>query len=128
MAYEVNEIHIQHHDKKTYYSLRIKKSKTDQLALGRLCPIRYETYQALTTWLDQAKFKKGFLLRGIWGGNQVKQSLTREQVKRFIKRFGRQADLPPETIKTMRGHSLRVGCCLRFTSMWGKYGDDHASR
>ena len=128
MAYEVNEIHIQHHDKKTYYSLRIKKSKTDQLALGRLCPIRYETYQALTTWLDQAKFKKGFLLRGIWGGNQVKQSLTREQVKRFIKRFGRQADLPPETIKTMRGHSLRVGCYLRFTSMWGKYGDDHASR
>ena len=109
VAYEVNDIRVQHHDKKTYYSLRIKKSKTDQLALGRACPIRFETYQALTKWLDEAKIKEGFLLRGILGKGQVQQSLTREQVNRIIKRLGRQPGLPPETIRTMSGHSLRVG-------------------
>ena len=65
VAYEVNDIYIQHHNKKTYYTLRIKKCEADQLALGRACPIRHETYQALIKWLDKSKIKEGFLLRGI---------------------------------------------------------------
>ena len=109
VAYEVNDIRIQHHDQKTYYSLRIKKSKTDQLALGRACPIRHETYQALIKWLDEASIKEGFLLRGIRGESHILDSLSREQVNRIIKRLGRKAGLPPETIRTMSGHSLRVG-------------------
>ena len=109
VAYEVNDLLIKHHDKKTYYSLRIKKSKTDQLALGRACPIRHETYQALIKWLDEASIKEGFLLRGIRGESHILDSLSREQVNRIIKKLGREAGFSPETIKTMSGHSLRVG-------------------
>ena len=109
VAYEVNDILIKHHDKKTYYSLRIKKSKTDQLALGRVCPIRFETYQALNKWLNQANIKEGFLLRGIQGKSHILDSLSREQVNRIIKKLGREAGFPAETVKTMSGHSLRVG-------------------
>ncbi len=109
VAYEVNDILIKHHDKKTYYSLRIKKSKTDQLALGRVCPIRFETYQALNKWLNQANIKEGFLLRGIQGKSHILDSLSREQVNRIMKKLGREAGFPAETVKTMSGHSLRVG-------------------
>jgi hypothetical protein len=42
VAYEVNDLRILNHDKNTYFSLRIKKSKTDQLALGRVSPILHK--------------------------------------------------------------------------------------
>ena len=109
VAYEVNDLLIKHHSQKTYYSLRIKKSKTDQLTLGRVCPIRFETYQVLNKWLNQANIKEGFLLRGIQGKSQILHSLSREQVNRVIKKLGREAGFPAETVKTMSGHSLRVG-------------------
>jgi hypothetical protein len=108
VAYEVNDLLIKHHSQKTYYSLRIKKSKTDQLALGRVCPIRFETYQVLNKWLDQANIKEGFLLRGIQGKSHILHSLSREQVNRIMKKLGRDAGFPAETIKTMSGHSLRI--------------------
>jgi integrase len=109
VAYEVNDLLIKHHSQKTYYSLRIKKSKTDQLALGRICPIRFETYQFLNKWLNQANIKEGFLLRGIRGKSHILDSLSREQVNRIMKKLGREAGFPAETVKTMSGHSLRVG-------------------
>lgn len=109
VAYEVNDLLIKHHSQKTYYSLRIKKSKTDQLALGGVCPIRFKTYQVLNKWLDPTHIKEGGLLRGIRGKNHILHSLSWKQINRMMKKRGREVGFPEETIKTMSKHSLRVG-------------------
>ncbi len=91
------------------YSILLRRSKTDQVGSGHWVHLSHETSAAITTWLDSAQIKTGYLLRGIQIGGKVCQGLGASQVSRIFKGLAQQAKLDPHIVNAISGHSMRVG-------------------
>ena len=89
--------------------IRLRKSKTDQEAIGKLiCPTA-KTQEAIKKWIDCSKVEKGFLFRGIRNNGCITQGINPGQINRIYKRLATRANLSIEQIKNISGHSVRVG-------------------
>ena len=92
--------------------LRIRRSKTDQVAHGREVAIprvrrRHCPCRCLSTWLAAAGIEDGPVFRPINRYEQVlPQRLSAQSVALVIKRLAAQAGLDPAVLS---GHSLRAG-------------------
>jgi integrase len=98
---ELNENHL--------LSVRLRKSKTDQTGSGYWIHLGKEASKAVLNWLDAAKLKDGFIVRGIDPMGSVNEQLGVGQVGRIFKRLARCAQLNDEAVKGISGHSMRVG-------------------
>lgn len=100
---------IQYDEYNSPIKIKIRKSKTDQEGIGRLISLDSPTQKAIKTWINQAKIKKGFLFRGIRNNGEILECLGAGQINRIYKKIATKAHLPKEQIKTISGHSFRVG-------------------
>ena len=90
-------------------SILLRKSKTDQDAQGKWLNISQQTYNEITTWINSANIRHGYIIRGIRKGNLVTEHLEPGQISRILKRLCKKAGLTQEQIKNISGHSMRVG-------------------
>lgn len=89
--------------------IRLRKSKTDQEAVGKIIKPALKTQEAIKTWVEFSKIGDGFLFRGIKNNGEVLKGINPGQINRIYKRLAAAAKMPPEQIKKISGHSIRVG-------------------
>lgn len=87
----------------------LRKSKTDQMGTGHWIHLANETTNAIEEWLTAAGIKEGFLLRGVNAHGVVTESLCDSRVGRIYKRLGLLVGLDEKVVKSISGHSMRVG-------------------
>ena len=90
-------------------SILLRKSKTDQIGSGHWIHLTEETTAAITSWLRSSEIKDGYLLRGINLGNNICPELGASQVSRIFKSLAQKANLEPDLVTAISGHSMRVG-------------------
>lgn len=86
----------------------LRRSKTDQEAIGRLIRINTKTQQAIKYWIDCSKINDGFLFRGIKNNGYKSENLSPGQINRIYKRMALAANIPIDQIKNISGHSIRA--------------------
>ena len=90
-------------------TILLRRCKTDQVGSGHWLHLSQETSTAITTWLDSAQIKTGYLLRGIRIDSKVCPELGGSQVSRIFKGLAEKANLDPHIVNAISGHSMRVG-------------------
>jgi len=89
--------------------IRLRRSKTDQEATGRVIRITLKTQIAIKEWVDGANIHEGFLFRAISNSGHISNCLSPGQINRIYKKMAVVAKIPAEEVKAISGHSLRVG-------------------
>jgi site-specific recombinase XerD len=90
-------------------SVLLRRSKTDQEGTGKWLHFSERTSLSLQDWVASAPITEGLILRGVMGRGKLTGQLGDGQISRIYKRLARRAGLSELTIKTISGHSLRVG-------------------
>jgi integrase len=90
-------------------SILLRRSKTDQNAIGRRLHLNERVQKALQEWLERLRDDKGPLFRGVDRGQKITKALGAGQINRIYKRLAIRANLDEELIKKISGHSMRVG-------------------
>lgn len=98
-------------------SILLRRSKTDQAGTGRWIHLGHEATIAIEDWLEAAGIREGFLLRGVNPHGIVTDSLCDSRVGRIYKRLGRLAGLSEAVVKSISGHSMRVGAAQDLLNM-----------
>ncbi len=89
--------------------IRLRKSKTDQEALGRWLHMTERSRNAVRNWLEAAKISEGMLFRGVRPGNHLSEKLNTGAINKIYKRLAKRAALDAQIVEQISGHSLRVG-------------------
>lgn len=87
----------------------VRRSKSDQEGEGQLAYISPPTYALCQEWIKRASLEDGPVLRNVSRYGSVGASLYPGSIGRIYKRLASQANLSPETVKNISGHSARVG-------------------
>ena len=90
-------------------SILLRRSKTDQNAIGKKLHLNERAQKALKEWLERLRDDRGPLLRGVNRGQKITKALGAGQVNRIYKRIAARANLDEELIEKISGHSMRVG-------------------
>jgi site-specific recombinase XerD len=90
-------------------SIKLRKSKTDQNSQGKWLHLSEPGSAALREWLIAAGISEGPIFRGIDRGNKIGNKLGCGQIARIYKKVANKAKLNCDTIKSISGHSMRVG-------------------
>jgi site-specific recombinase XerD len=106
----IEDIKITLKDGEEQMSILIRKSKTDQYAVGKRIFVSERTQASIKEWLERLRNpKSGILFRGVNRAQHIVDPLKPGQVNRIYKRLAKLAKLEKETIDQISGHSLRVG-------------------
>jgi site-specific recombinase XerD len=89
--------------------IKLRRSKTDQDGLGRWLHLSEEARVAIEDWLEVSAIGRGKLFRGISMNNKLSEGLNSSQINRIYKKLAIKAQMNPEIIKNISGHSMRVG-------------------
>jgi integrase len=89
--------------------IQLRKSKTDQEAIGRVIRISSSTQESIANWIKCLKDKDGFLFRGVGNHGGITVKLSSGQINRIYKKLAKLANIPKNQIKNISGHSIRVG-------------------
>ena len=92
-----------------YATLLVRRAKTDPEGRGAAVYLARDTVALVRAWLEHSGIEKGRLFRSITKGGAIGESLHPSQVPRILKEMARQAGLPEELVKSLSGHSPRVG-------------------
>jgi hypothetical protein len=65
--------------------IKLRRSKTDQEAIGKLIKINAKTKEAIKIWVKYANIAEGFLFRGITNNGDILQGLNPGQINRIYK-------------------------------------------
>lgn len=87
----------------------IRRSKNDPYGQGRLGYVSPKTLEIVNAWLAAAKIESGFIFRSVRGAKIARRAMHPYSVNRILKYVAERAALPPETIRQLSGHSMRVG-------------------
>ncbi len=90
-------------------SILLRKSKTDQHGCGQWIHLSTPATKAVQDWLETAQIKDGFILRGIHPNGSLTSSLCESRVSRIYKTLAKRAQLSERIVKSISGHSMRVG-------------------
>jgi len=106
----IEDIQVASRNNKEQMSILIRKSKTDQHAMGKRIFVSDRTQVAIKEWLERLRNpKSGLLFRGVNRAQQIVEPLKPGQINRIYKRLAKVAKLDKEMIDQISGHSLRVG-------------------
>ncbi len=89
--------------------LKLRKSKTDSTGTGRWLYLGADTQIALKDWVNDTSIKSGKLFRAIKATGKIRSSLNATQIGRIYKKLALTANINPNIIKNISGHSMRVG-------------------
>ena len=90
-------------------SVLLRKSKTDQLGMGKWMLLTPETTHALQQWLSAAKINEGLIFRGVKSSGTITNGLCESRISRIYKALARKAGLSETLVQSISGHSMRVG-------------------
>ena len=90
-------------------SILLRKSKTDQDGSGQWVHLGHEATLAVEDWLQVARVTGGYILRGINAAGRVTEGLSAGQIGRLFKSIASRAGMTSEAIRSVSGHSMRVG-------------------
>lgn len=90
-------------------SVLLRKSKTDQLGMGKWMLLTPETTHALQQWLSAAKINEGLIFRGVKSSGAITNGLCESRISRIYKALARKAGLSETLVQSISGHSMRVG-------------------
>jgi len=68
-----------------------------------------ESTQALHKWLSAAKISEGLIFRGVRSSGAITDDLCESRISRIYKALARKAGLSEIIVKSISGHSMRVG-------------------
>lgn len=106
----IEDIKIIEHKGIEKMSVLIRKSKTDQYAVGKRITLSQSTKVAIEEWLERLrKPKSGLLFRGVDRAQKIIGPLCPGQINRIYKRLAKRAHFREEIIEQISGHSFRVG-------------------
>lgn len=100
---------IEYNDAELPVGIRLRKSKTDQEAIGKVIKPTTKTQEAMKNWINRSKIESGFLFRGIKNNGDISPGMNPGQINRIFKRLAAKANLSREQIANISGHSIRVG-------------------
>jgi integrase len=85
-------------------------SKTDQTGEGSRCYLSPTSVELIKSWLKVSGIRRGLLFRSLYNGDhKLLPSMNVDKVAKIFKEIGRRLELNPEEIKSISGHSTRVG-------------------
>ena len=84
-------------------------SKADPFGDGRWAYLSPQSVRLLKMWLKRTDIHEGALFRGLHTGKLGASSLNTSSIRRLIKTAARRAKLPEDIIKSLSGHSMRIG-------------------
>jgi len=87
----------------------IRRSKNDQIGLGRTAYGSRRTYELLRSWLEQRDDEVPWLFCPIVHGRCINRPLCTSQIRLIIKGAARDAGKEAAEVQEISGHSLRVG-------------------
>ena len=90
-------------------TLLVRASKVDAEGEGALVYLARDTVQLVRNWLEHGRVSQGRLLRSVRKGGVVGEKLDPSQIPRIYKSMARAAGLPDEIVKSLAGHSTRIG-------------------
>lgn len=90
-------------------SILLRKSKTDQHGSGQWIHLSAPASKAVLDWLEAAKIRDGFILRGVSPSGLPTLSLCESRVSRIFKALAKRAQLDDRIVRDISGHSMRVG-------------------
>lgn len=90
-------------------SIILRKSKTDQNAIGKHLHLSARTANALKAWLSKINESHGSIFRGVTASGKITSGLSEGQINRIYKGLARTAKIDQEVINNISGHSIRVG-------------------
>jgi site-specific recombinase XerD len=96
-------------DKDGSIKLKLRKSKTDPHGIGKNLYLSNEAQQALKEWISKSKISSGKIFRAITVAGKIKDSLNSSHVGRIYKKLAANSFTAPDIIKSISGHSMRVG-------------------
>jgi site-specific recombinase XerD len=109
VSLRIEDITTSFKDGRSYTKIKLRKSKTDQDAIGRWVSLSSESEQALMDWLGITKLDQGFIFRSITRDNVINSKITPSQINRIYKKVALEAGVAMKTASQISGHSLRVG-------------------
>ena len=86
--------------------IRLRKSKTDQDALGKVLEVNNESKMYLLKWLKESKLTSGKIFRGVKNNRKFTKELNKAQINKIYKKL---AKLSGCNCNLISGHSMRVG-------------------
>ncbi len=91
-------------------TLLVRRSKTDGEGQGDVVWIGPDSLRLVRLWRKRAGVDDGALFRSLdKGGRPTGAALPAGQVTRIFKRMARRAGLPDQVVRSLSGHSARVG-------------------
>ena len=90
-------------------SVFIPLSKSDPFGDGRWAYLSSRTSKILEDWLDQASILDGAVFRGLHTHKVGHSHLDTSSIRRLVKSAARRADLPDNVVRSLSGHSMRIG-------------------
>jgi integrase/recombinase XerD len=90
-------------------SLIVPRSKSDPFGDGRIAWLSQPSRTRLNAWLEASGLISGPLFRGLHTGKASPAGLDTSSIRRLIKVAAKRAELAPDTIAGLSGHSMRVG-------------------
>jgi integrase len=90
-------------------SLLVRRAKNDPFGDGRYGVLTAPTVKILKTWLESAAINDRWLFRKIIGTKVGKNALHPYTINRIIKAAADAAFIDPAIIRSLSGHSMRVG-------------------
>jgi site-specific recombinase XerD len=89
--------------------LKLLKSKTDPLGIGKNLYLSNEAQKALKEWITRSKISSGKIFRAITASGKIKDSLNSSYIGRIYKKLAKLSKIDASIIKNISGHSMRVG-------------------
>lgn len=90
-------------------SVILRRSKTDQDAIGKHLHFSEQTTKALKAWLTKIDGNEGAIFRGVTASGKITSGLSEGQINRIYKGLAKIAKIDQEIISNISGHSIRVG-------------------
>lgn len=87
----------------------LRRTKVNQESMERRLVLRSENVLAIERWRTAAGINEGHALREVKRTMQITDYLYSGQINRIYKRLARSAQLSPEIVKQIGGHSCLVG-------------------
>ncbi|MBU1605933.1 MAG: site-specific integrase [Alphaproteobacteria bacterium] len=107
-SYELAAMQVEHLNEDCT-RIRIHISKSDPFGDGRTAHLSAATAKRLIVWLSAASLSAGPLFRGLHTRKLSDRPLETSSIRRLIKVAAKRAQLDPETVRSLSGHSMRVG-------------------